>query len=742
MTGRTAASTDAAAPWWKRVVVVLGILGMFGATVLFLLTRTGGTLLGDTTTHVVANQLLAQMVDGDEVIQSVRASDDRLSAVEIRFGTYLGAADCTLRVTLREGDHRVTEATGTVLASRDWECAALPDSSPLEALDLPPVENSAGQVFDVVVQRIDGRDTPGAVLWAGNPGNDARPAAVNGTVTALSADIRPLYDPQPRWWNQLDVILSRMAAFGPAWGTAGAFGFLVLTLAGLLAVMPLALRSPRTLLVIVALLALVRGLLWSAAVPTFGGMDEPAHFSNVQYLVEAHALPGQADNPGTYSEQVNVAHDNLHLTSSPPGDRPDYSPAAEDHTSEVIEEASSLGGGGGPAAAYPPVYYIPAAVFAAASGDSFFGQVMAARLWSVLLGVAAAVLMLLIGRRTFPGRPGSQTAFAAAGVLHPMLSHQFAIVNNDAWVIVAGFGGLLVALELARRPRARLLALTAGVAIGCALLGKPFGVAVAVPLAIGWLIGKVRGRVRSPSALGLEAGLVVLGFAMTYGLWRVIAVIVGIPSQKVPVIDSVAPSLHAFLAAQRDGVKWIWASQLWGNFGWVRIPFPEPITTVIFAGLVAIAIGVAVWLVLVVAEALRRRRVGRRMTERGAGDGDAEAATEPASVAVTEAEAGIDPPEELSVDARILLHASLLVAMVITLYAAAWVYYTSTGQNDLLQGRYALLALPAILALPGLLLERFSRGRLSPLLVNASLAVAMGGLTLLGLKRVLESFYG
>lgn len=760
-------------PRWSRSSrgtrwgAVAAILGLFVVTLAFLVTRTGGTLLGDTTVHPVSVELLGQMADGDRVVQPLAATQDRLAAVQLRLGTYGGAADCTLDVALREDDGDPADATGPVVAQRQWSCSDLADSAPMELLTFEPVADSADRRYEVVVERVDGRDTPGAVLWASPLREGLEPAVVGGEPSDLAGDVRPLYDPQPRWWDHLDEITDRMADYGPSWATAGAFAMLLLVLAVLLGLLPLTVRAPRALLVVVALLALVRGLVWAAAVPAFGGMDEPAHFSNVQFMVVEQDLPGQADNPHTYSDQVNVAHDHLNLVASPPGDRPDYSEAGEERTTRVIEDAAQTGGGGGPAAAYPPPYYLGAAALTATAGDSFFDQVMAARLWSVLLGVGAAVLLLLLGRRLFPRSPLAQVGFAAAGVLQPMASHQFAIVNNDAWVILMGFAGLLVALDLARRPRAPWLALAAGLIIGGGLLGKPFGIAVGLPLAVGWLVGKVRWRVRSWRTLAGEAALVVVGFAATYGLWRVVAGALGIAAQRVPVLEHDGLTLREFAGASLRGARWIWGSQMWGNFGWVRIPLPEPIPTLIFAGLLAVGMAVLAWAFLVLDEARLRRRTRRAGAALDpALDTPPGATASPGSRHDTAAEAtgaatldgrvdervdepGDEPdddpddaPDEATLDARILVCAAFVGGMVVTLYAAAWIYYSSTGRNDLLQGRYALMALPAVLALPALLLERFTRGRVSPAVVTVPLAVTMGVLTLLGLKRVLEAFYG
>lgn len=718
--------------------VAVAVLLAFLAVALVLVTRQGGTLVGDTTTNVRTTEVLPQMGPGDSVVQSFTATDPRLAAVQVTFGTYQGTAQCDLRVSLRTHDELVAE--------RDWSCADLPDSTPVDVLTFEPrAEGDA--TYELTVERVDSDATGGVVLWAGAPAGDASVATVNGDETELSAVVRPLYDPEARWWDHLDEITDRMAAYGPSWGGVTAFAALVLSIGVLLAAATLAVRRPKLFLVAVAVLALVRGLVWAAAVPAFGAMDEPAHFSNVQFLAEERALPGQADNPGIYSPQLYSAQEDSNVSATAPGDRPPYTAEGEEQVLEDAAEASPLGGGGGPAAAYPPPYYVPAAAFYALGGESVFQKVDSARVWTVLLGVAGAVILVLLARRLFPRSAGAQAAFALAGVLQPMAAHQFAIVNNDAWVIVCGFAALLLGLELATRSRAAWLTLLAGVIIGFALLGKPFGIAVAAPLAVGWLLGKIRYREKSWSVLLREAGLVVLGVLATYGLWRVIALVVDIPAQRVPDGEG-ARSRRAFLDAQiganGETAKRMWADQLWGNFGWVRIPFPEPIPTVIWYGLLALAVGVAAWVVLVVVDLVRRRSTLLAPAEVTVASPAADSAgTESAGADEPSADTTVERrTDELPLDVRILVMVSMVASIVVVLYAAAWVYYASTGANDLLQGRYALLAVPAILALPALLLERFSRGRIAPLIVNCVVAASMGGLLLLGLKRTLEYFYG
>lgn len=706
---------------WRLLAGVLVVVGA-GGFVASLLAAPGRPVVGDTSPRVAKNGPVTTLEAGDEVVQTIAAAQDQFSAVQVTFGTYFGTARCTLRVELRADDGDPVAATGPLVAAEDVSCADLPDSSPTRVLEFAPLDGSAGKSYDVVVLRTDDDQTQGVALWGGEALDDSPAAAVDGETDERTALVRPLYDPEPRWWDQLGTTMSRMVAYGPSWATPAVFGTTLLVLVGGVAAVPWLVRRPRAFLVAVAVVALVRGLLWSAAVPAFSGMDEPAHFANVQHIAVEHALPGRGTDAEVYSDQVFVAIDELNLVATPPGDRPPFTAGGEREVTQVLDDASTTGGGGGPAAAYPPFYYLGAAAFYPLGGGEFFSTVVAVRLWSVLLGIVAAVVLTLVGRRLFPGSPVAQAAFAVAGVLQPMAAHQFAIVNNDAWVILAGFTAFLVALMLAERDRSPGLALAAGLVLGAAVLGKPFGVAVAVPLGIGWILGKVRYRVRSVRVLAGEAALVVAGFAATYGGWQVVARLLGISAQKVPAEEGLR-STRLFLESQVGeggaALRTMWGDQLWGNFGWVRIPYSLPVTWTLFGAGVLVAVGLGCWLLVVARQRWRARR---------------------APVVPSETVAG-PVRSTVDVDVRLAVTTAMLVGIVVALYAAAWVYYRSSGANDLLQGRYALLALPAMLAAPPLLAERFL-GRRWATVVTVVLAVAMLALTLGGLDNTMHAFYG
>lgn len=726
-----------------RGAVVAAVLALLGFVLICTAVagRPGGVLVGTTTASFRTDQVVVLTEDGDAVVQPVRASDDDLAAVEVTFGTYAGSARCTVEVSLREPDDDPVRATGAEIASEQLSCADLPDSTRVQVLRFEPVEDSQGQVYDVTVERTGGVEGSSIALWAGTPDDESIEAVVNGQVDTLSIAARPLYDPEPRWWDQWDRIADRMAAYGPAWANGPGFLTLLALVGACVTGIAAVHRRPRLLLGLVVLLALARGLLWGAALPTFAGMDEPAHFANVEFLATEGALPGTPGLTDAYSPRTGIAQGELNTAATTPGDRADYSAEGERRSEATIDAAPNGGGGAGAAATYPPAYYALATPFYLVAADDFFAATTAVRFFSVLLGVAAAALLTLIGRKLFPESAVAQAGFAVAGVLHPMLGHQFAIINNDAWVILWGFVALLTALVLAERGRAPWWALFAGVVIGMTLLGKPFGIAVALPLAVGWLVGKIRFRVRSPRALLTEMGLVALGALLTYGTWRLVAVLAHIPVDRAAAGDGGMRSRRAFLDAMIGSggatAKMIWADQLWGNFGWVRIPFAEPIPTVIFRSLLVLAVVAVIWVVVASVVAVRRahrRRVAVSGAEVNSPDTSVVTSPVPGAAETT--------TRALPVDVRVLITVVMIVSTGMTIYGAAWTYYAWTGNFDLIQGRYALLAMPAILALPGLLLMSFTRRPRLVATVNVVLAVAMAALMVTGLRNVLENFYG
>lgn len=707
----------------------------------------GGTVIGDSTSNVQSTAVLPPITDDAALVQPIRASNDELAAVYVTFGTFGGASRCSLDVALHEASP--SGEPGRLIAHQVWSCSVLPDSTPQLVLSFAPVAASKGQLFDVVVSRADhGKGAVGApVVWAGKPVGDALPAVMSGNTQDLSAVVRAEYEPRATLAVQAHTLLDRMAQYGAGWAQPVAFLGILVIAAIAVVCLPLVARSTRWTVVAICVLALARGLVWSAVVPPLEAMDEPAHLANVQYFAEEGRFPGSTTNHGYFSQRLDQTVVAMHVSATSPGARPDFSPGAEQRTDSALRAVSPGGGGGGPASSYGPLYYAAAVPFYDAAGGDPLRQTTYPRLWSVTLGVVAAGLLVLVGRQLFPGRRAVQIPFAVAAVLQPMMGHQFAIVNNDAWVILCGIAALSAGLALAARRRATGLALLAGVIVGAALMAKPFGIATVVPLGVGWLIGKARHREWSARVLVREVGALVLGFVLTYGTWRLIGLRYGISSPAVPSATGVVPSVRGFLSAEFghsfSAPITMWGSQLWGDFGWVRIPLPDPLPVVLLTVQLLLLGLLLVWALQLVVHRVARARRGARIRS-VAGVEPSGGPTPAAGASVADERVLGSSATGLPVDARLAVAASMLVGTLGTLYAAGLVYYFGTGKNDLLQGRYGLMAIPALLAVAPLLAERWAgrAGRVVGTVLAAGTAVLCLGLTVLGLLITQEAFYG
>ena len=242
-------------------------------------------------------------------------------------------------------------------------------------------------------------------------------------------------------------------------------------------------------------LALIKGVFWTVAIPPLEAPDENSHFAYAQFMAEEGAIPRRGTsvrNLPPYSDELRRAERLLHREADPPGNRPDFGPGAQGlKAGWFAPNVSTRSGGNGSAAGYSPAYYAPASLLYRATAGAIYIRISTMRLWSVALGLLSVWLALLIGRRLFPESEGAALALALGVALQPMFSQQTAVINNDALVIAGGFLCLLVAIRLAERSL-RWLPLFGGLALGAALLGKPFGLAMAPVLAFGWLVGWLR----------------------------------------------------------------------------------------------------------------------------------------------------------------------------------------------------------------------------------------------------------
>jgi 4-amino-4-deoxy-L-arabinose transferase-like glycosyltransferase len=173
-------------------------------------------------------------------------------------------------------------------------------------------------------------------------------------------------------------------------------------------------------------------LLWALVVEPGGAPDEWDHFDYIRSLVASHSLPIYGQTP---------RFDNPNVLNS---------------------EAQQ-----------PPLYYLLATPFYLLGGQTPAGQMVAARLCSILLGTVAVALTYTLGRALAPKRRAFALALAALVGFNPMFMYMSAAVSNDA-LINAIYPALMLLLQalLQQRFISWKWLLGLGALLGAGLLAK------------------------------------------------------------------------------------------------------------------------------------------------------------------------------------------------------------------------------------------------------------------------------
>jgi hypothetical protein len=677
-----------------------------------MLWRSGGPIHADTTEHVTLSNVMGPLADDTVLQQRFTARADELSSITMRFGTGGGVTRCSIGV-------RVT-SEGSEVSSRVIPCGSLEDSVPVEVARFAPQPNSKGREF-LIETRLADAGGESVVVWGGQDAEGLLPSAQFGdTSLGVSFEIHTDYGGDHHAWDQVSTALRRLSQYRPWFQQPSVVVFLAL--AALAAIVALVVVRGRWVIAVLILLAVSKGLVWAAVVPPLEAPDEPAHVAYAQFMAEAHRIPKRnvfqlgLPEGQFYSPQLTSLIAALHQASQAPGDRPDYQPGGDPRAVEEAGAQSPDANGNGAAAGYPPVFYLPAALLYALSSGPLLHQIEVMRWWSIALGAMAGVLALFIGRRVFPRHESAAIALAIACVLQPELSQQTAVVNNDALAIVGGAACLLVALHLVRPAdkRSRWLCALGGAALGITLF-KSFGIVLAPVLFVGWLVGRFRtARAARPSVL-LEIAQAVGGLAVTYGAWAVFAALFGFQGASLSDLTpsdqpkTLAAYIHVLQKDWYRAIRLNWVDQLWGDFSWIDTPFPSWVqATLLVLSLAAVAVVVA-WIVQVVVRLVR----GRLRT--------------------TEADV-------IERWAQTLVCALSVVATFVFFIGLGFLNFRKTGRNDLIQGRYALMLLPAMLAAPTLALWSLWP-RMKPVVPMATAAAAMTALNIGAVMLVVERFY-
>lgn len=330
------------------------------------------------------------------------------------------------------------------------------------------------------------------------------------------------------------------------------------------------------------LLALVRGLVWTLALPPWYGPDEPSHFMYTQLIAEEGRFPSYGSQPDGRDNPPEVLCSEYNLgwrITGPFYSEPlwngDAKPCTYPRTTanrrpEILTN---------PAGGYSPLYYVLGVPFyEVAYSLPVEDRLHAVRLLSVILGVLATWFCFRAAQAAFRRR---HLAVAATTIftLQPMASQQFALANNDALLLAAAAFFFWRLFKSLRDPLTRVDVVLLGAAVGVAYLAKPQGVFLGalLPLTL-WVAWKRSGGDRR-SLLVVAAGLAgVAATLLVAGLLVNLAIHGSLfPQGTRPPAGQhfSAKGYYELHAATRFArLYWLWITGFWGYFGWFSIALP------------------------------------------------------------------------------------------------------------------------------------------------------------------------
>lgn len=314
---------------------------------------------------------------------------------------------------------------------------------------------------------------------------------------------------------------------------------------------------------------LAAGMLFAIYTPPWQAPDEPAHFNYIRQVSENGCCPRieTGDWQSDYLAQLTNAR---------------FAPEHLDRLDTIQYEDH-----------HPPFYYLLASVIYRLSD----GDLIALRLFSVILGAAVVILSYLISSHIVSVQPHIALGVMALVAFTPQHLSMMASVNNDALAELLVALALLWLIRYLKSARASVWQL--GLIVGLALLTKitVYFLALLTPMAI-WLKWR---RDREPARALLRClaqyALVAL---LIGGLWwlRNIAVyefpdFLGLGAHDLIVADQ--PRSADYIA--QHGMNTYLERMLsttfksfWGQFGWMALPLDSVLGGWIYRGFALLAL--------------------------------------------------------------------------------------------------------------------------------------------------------
>lgn len=347
-----------------------------------------------------------------------------------------------------------------------------------------------------------------------------------------------------------------------------------------------------SLSLLVVLLVVAKGVVWSALVPLWHFPDEQAHFAQVSYLAELGTHPMYSDQKLSAKKEFDLPEEIL-LSERLLGTERDnginkftYHPEYRiPYTNTVIglyEEAirtipksARRHYVGFEAANYPPLYYVSMTVpYRLFFSSDLITRVFATRIGNLGYSIVFTLLVLQIAAYLFPKASFYKNAFTLLVCFHPMLTFVFSGISSDNAINLWYAGFILLCLSMLYRALTWKI-LTIGILL---LLIGPFvkqQSLLVYPLYLALLLYCIVRRYSSKKVLIAAASAllsVLLGGIYVLSLNNSARAFLALPLEPQSMQVSSVTSFFIFTIEHtiREVFPWYW-----GVFNWLGVVLPR-----------------------------------------------------------------------------------------------------------------------------------------------------------------------
>ncbi len=355
-------------------------------------------------------------------------------------------------------------------------------------------------------------------------------------------------------------------------------------------------HSEWPIVLLLLLIMLLKGVLWSMALPLWQGPDEEDHYNVIQFIGELGRLPDKNDT--FLIDEVALSRQLADVGRLPyaPEQRQAFSDTAvgpgEEALKSVPEEQRSSFNLGmvGKLNKATPLYYLMASIpYRWSAGLDLIARAQYQRLFALVMSAGIVVVAYFIVRVLFPHLPAMHMTVPILVAFQPMMSQMTAVVSVDGFYFLIYSLLILISILIFRDGFDFKKGAITGIVFSIGFLTKPTinGFAPLLLLLVLYEFWRDKSRRREIILGAVVMGLIILSLTgwwllrsmrINSDLFYFNPVLEGHRVIQNPFYDY-APLAHMidYYRSVVGGVFVTW----WAHFGWIDTPLPPWVYTLL-----------------------------------------------------------------------------------------------------------------------------------------------------------------